>query len=88
MPWGFEDVYPVVDECIWDEDKQRQYLDSFNMRLLVEDQTFEQDEYGMRSISRRSRFHQQQVSAGSNVWIEGFFKRNMLEDESDYLQYG
>ena len=57
VPWGFEDVYPVADECIWDEEAQRQYLKSFNMRLLVEDETFEQDEYGKRSISRRSRFH-------------------------------
>ena len=33
-------------------------------------------------------FHSAQVSQGDNSWIKGTFKRNELEDETSYLQFG
>ena len=37
---GKEEFYPIADECIADEDAQREYLKSFDMKLYAEEQIF------------------------------------------------
>ena len=37
VPYGFDDLYPIADECVRDEQAQRDYLKSFNMRIYGAD---------------------------------------------------
>lgn len=56
---GHEDFYPIAEECIKDEQAQRDYLETFYMKLLMVEQYFEQDEFGADSIKTQSRFYKQ-----------------------------
>ena len=58
------------------------------MKLYVEEQIFKQNEYSEDSILSQSRFHQQQVSQGENVWISCQYRRSILDDASDIFQLG
>ena len=44
--------------------------------------------YGDETIKKHSKFYSKQVSQGQNVYIDGKFYRNDLEDESAFLQLG
>ena len=45
IPEGFENLYPISDECVRNETAQREYLSNFFMRIYAEDQVFKQDQY-------------------------------------------
>ena len=57
VPEGYDELYPIADECIRDEKAQREYLKSYNLKIYGADQTFRQDKYGDSIIETRARFH-------------------------------
>ena len=50
--------------------------------------SFAQDLFGEETIIAQSRFHQKQLNKNMNSWIQVDIKRSILEDESEFLQYG
>ena len=54
----------------------------------MNEQTFALNEYGDRTISKRSRFYEQQLENTEPTYLAGIMRKNELHDESDYLQFG
>ena len=47
-----DEHYLVAEECIRDEQQQRNFLNSITMELLVEEKFFRQGKYGDESIEK------------------------------------
>ena len=51
-------------------------------------QSFIQDKYGQEAILEEAKFYSEQFSKDSNHFMNVEIKKNILEDESSYLQFG
>jgi len=71
-----EDVIPA--ECIWDRQKQMDYLGNIRAYIYMTEQTFALNEYGESTINKRSRFYQQQLENTAPTFLPGFIRKSEL----------
>ena len=48
----------VTPECLWDQQAQMDYIGNLRALVYIAEQTFDINEYGEKSIEKRSRFYQ------------------------------
>ena len=78
----------IAEGCISDRKAQEEYLGDVDVTILISQQNFIQDEYGEKAIRDEAIFISEQMSKGSNHFMNLKVMKNLVEDESSYLQFG
>jgi len=53
--------------------------------IYIDEEVFNQNEYGEATITKRSKFFTQQTDNKQPSWLDGTLVSNLLNDEIDYL---
>ena len=61
----------IHPECVWDRQEQMDYLGNIRCYVYMTEQVFILNEYGDRTIKRRSRFYQQQLENTAPTYLPG-----------------
>ena len=79
----------VDDECIYDAEKQFEYLtSSISMRVLFNHERFDPKQYGDEKIIKESAMSIMQFDPRIPSYTFLSFMMQELEDETDLLQFG
>ena len=77
----------VREDCVADKQTQVDYLGNMQIIYYIDEEFFQLQDYE-NSIERRSRFFMKQVDNMKPTWFDGRYRKNYVEDEISYLQYG
>ena len=83
--WGYEGD-TVADECIWDLQKQQEYLGQINVLLYFNEENYNSEEYGDKAIRRESKISRYYISNDQPSYFIELVKTNLLVDKTSYLQ--
>ena len=80
--------YHISDECVWDLDAQINYFKPPNLITFYNQERLNLEKFGEASIERYATVKQIQYDETKPSWIQGYFHRNTLSDETSYVNYG
>ena len=78
----------LSDKCIANKTAQEEYIGNMRVIVLIDEDVFQQTEFGDASVQRQSRFYSWQADQKKPSWVQGFMRTNIIKDETDFLQYG
>ena len=82
--WGYEGD-TVSDECIWDQQKQQEYLEGTQIFLYFNEDNYNSTSYGENAIVKESKISKYFISNKHPSWFEDKVKTSKLIDNTDYL---
>lgn len=78
----------IDDECVPILEEQIKYLGELDLILYYNQEFFAQTEFGDASIERVSVLENFQLDQFRPNWLQSVVSRNLLADETAYIQYG
>ena len=78
-----------LNECVWDRDESLSYLNMRNDLILYHNQaSFVEKNYDSDIITENSILTKLRADMTEPHWFKSYLQRNILYDESDWLQLG
>ena len=75
------DPTPIREDCEWDYDAAMDYLKTFNLVVLYNMGSFNQDQYGKNKIETNSMLHKVQIDPTRTNWVGSDVEKYSLFDE-------